>query len=357
MRNNGIKFLMIFAVIGTLSLRGNDDTEMKLFKASKTDNFCRTIMFKGMNADIYNEYGQTPIMLAAQQSNSRFIDCLRESKVDVRLKDNDGKTAFDYIKQPKTQTEEMYSIRTYNALRRLEVYQIIGNKARIVQEDINLKKHIYKLRIEGALCEEFPLPEDIKCVSSKQKKRYGSIGSIYESDVNRGVPPIFAAIQNRLYKILSEILDDGADIEMKNKFGDTPLQFAYKQNDDRLLQILLEYGANPDVGKGFYSLLSEACVINRIATVKLLLEYGANINYQYKKSESALKVAAKGCKNFELVQLLLDKGAKLNLIDDFGFNIVETLYIHCRNNKQGYEKMLKLIYEYASEEYPNRLVN
>ena len=197
------------------------------------------------------------------------------------------------------------------------------------------------------------LIDKFRKIHNKKSRDY----MIYDQDVKRGVPPIFAAIQNRLYHKLEELLLTGVDIEMKNKFSDTPLKFAFLQNDDKLMQILLEYGANPNVGNGFYTLLSNACVANRISTVKLLLEYGADVNYQYQQSESALKVAAKRCKNFELVQLLFDYGAKPNLPDSFGMNIAETLYIHCGRDKQNYKRMLKLISDYSPEEYPNRLIN
>ena len=337
---------------------GEVDLESKLWQLAKTDKFCRSVNFKGVNVNIFNEEGQSPLMIAAQHNNSRFIECMKQAKADVLMKDHNGKTAFDYLKQPKSNREEIFSIRTYNALRQLEVYQIIGNKARIVQEEINLKKGIYKLSIEGANCEEFALPKDIQCITLKKKKRTGPAYTIYEHDVNRGVPPIFAAIQNRMHNQLRLILDMGADINMKHK-GVTPLLFAVYQYDDKLVKILLEYGANPNFldKNGLYSPLSEACVTNRVSVAKLLLKYGADVNYQYNKSESALRVAAKGCKNFELVRLLLDNGANLNLTDTYGLNIVETLYIHCKNNKQEHKKMLKLIYEYASEEYPNRLKN
>ena len=339
-----IHFLMILTIILTSLSYGNDDAEAKLWQAAKTDNFCRMIMFKGMNADIYNEYGQTPIMVAAQQSNSRFIDCLREAQVDVLLKDNDGKTAFYYIKKPKTQMEEMYSIRTYNALRRLEVYQMIGDKARIVQEDINLKKRRYKLWIEGALCEEFPIPDDIECIEKEKIDRSGSRYEIYTKDVKRGVPLIFAAIQNNLHDTLEDLLHEGADIELKNKFETTPLGFAIYQNDDKLVKILLKNAANPNVidGNGLYSPLSEACVTNRISTVKLLLKYGADVNYQYNKSETALTVAAKECKNFELVKLLLGHGADPKLMDSFGHNTLTGLRRYCRDIVT-YRKMQKFI--------------
>jgi len=171
----------------------------------------------------------------------------------------------------------------------------------------------------------------------------------YEEDLQNGMAPIFAAIKNHLYPKLNEILDDEINIEMKNKFGNTPLQFAYYQNDDRLMQILLEKDANPNIGKGYYSLLSKACVENRISTVKLLLEHEADVNFLVNKSESALTVAVKGCNNFELARLLLDNGADVNLKDSGDFNIIETLHIHCQNNENGRNEMLDLIYEYSSD--------
>lgn len=178
----------------------------------------------------------------------------------------------------------------------------------------------------------------------------------YEKDLKNGMSPIFAAMKNHLYPKLSEILDDEINIEMKNKFGNTPLQFAFYQNDDRLMQILLEKDANPNIGKGYYSLLSRACVENRISTVKLLLEYEADVNFIVNKSESALTVAVKGCKNFELARLLLDNGANANLKDFGNFNIIETLHIHCQNNENGRNEMLDLIYEYDSDKV-NRLTH
>ncbi|NOR54738.1 MAG: hypothetical protein GQ531_00870 [Sulfurovum sp.] len=323
---------------------GEVDLDSRLWKLAETDKLCRAVNFKDVNVNIFNEEGQTPLMIAAQHNNSRFIDCMIKAKADVLLEDYDERTAFDYLKKPQSKNEEIFTIRTYNALRRLEIYQIIGKKARIVQEDINLKKHIYKLYIEGAKCEEFPLPKDIECIFVEEKKRDGSAYAIYEHDIQRGVPAIFAAIQNRLYDKLYELLDEGDDIEMKNKFGDTPLTFAIKQNDDRLAKILLEYGSNPNVmsKNGFYTALSDVVVTNRILTAKLLLEHGSNVNYQYKKSETALTVAAKGCRNFDMVQLLLENGADPTLIDMFGMNTLTGLKRYCRDST-AYRKMKNFI--------------
>jgi len=338
-----INFLVVFIGIITTLSYGNMDMESKLWQAAKIDSPCESITFRGMNVDLYNEQGQTPIMLAAEMNNSRFIDCLIESVVDVTITDNDGKTAFDYVRNPQSKPNEEYSVRTYKALRRLEAHQIIGDNVRIVKEEFNHKKHIYTMWIEGALCQEFPIPSGIKCFEKQKVYRTDSASMIFEKDVNRGVPPIFAAIQNRLYTRVSEILDDGVDVNKKYK-NVTPLMFGIYRKDDMLVEILLKYGANPNFLEkhGLYSPLSEACVTNRILTVKLLLKYGADVNYQYKKSETALTVASKECKNFELVKLLLDYGADPKLMDRFETNTLTGLRRYCRDIV-AHRKMKKFI--------------
>ena len=176
------------------------------------------------------------------------------------------------------------------------------------------------------------------------KKRNSPAYRLYEQDIKRGVPPIFAAIQNRLHKELLEILATGADIELKNKFETTPLSFAIYQKDDTIIKILLDHGANPNVidGNGRYTPLSQAIVYNRASTVKLLLRYDADVNFKSNKSETALTVAAKGCKNFKIVSLLLYKGADPDLIDSFGFTSKTGLFRYCRKDA-NYEKMMKLL--------------
>ena len=173
----------------------------------------------------------------------------------------------------------------------------------------------------------------------------------YDSDVKRGVPPIFAAIQNNLHKKLTELLNNGIDVNKKYKEV-IPLMFAIYQNDDKLVEILLKHGATPNVidKHGLYSPLSKACVMNRISTARLLLDSGADVNYQYNKSETALTVAIKKCTNFKLVKLLLDNGANSRLIDRYGGDTFRTLKIFCHKDNE-YNKMKKFIEDNENIQY------
>ncbi|HFD13748.1 MAG TPA: ankyrin repeat domain-containing protein, partial [Epsilonproteobacteria bacterium] len=248
--NNSLKVRYRGFIIACVSMLfsysyGDGDLEARLWQAAKTDNSCKPITYRGMNADLYNEYGQTPVMIAAEMNNSRFIDCLMEADVDVTIADNYGRTAFDYVKNPQSKPNEEYSVKTYSALQKLEVHQLIGDTVRITKEEFDYKKYTYTIWIEGALCQEFLIPEGIKCFEKEKINRTDTASMIFDKDVNRGVPPLFAAIQNRSYETLLDILDDGTDVNMKFKRV-LPLMHAIYQNDDKLVEILLKYGANPN---------------------------------------------------------------------------------------------------------------
>ena len=327
--------------------REKEKKQKALWQCVEENRCPASSFFRGMNANIKNEQGQTPLMVAAQNGYYYAIESLAEANVDVWTQDSEGKTAFDYIKKPTSREEWIYSSRVYGALRVLEVRQIVKDKAEIVHYSYKYNTDMLSITIKGAQCEDFVFPKHTKCTYMKPRKTTGTKEEIYEDDIKRGVPPIFAAIQNRLYDKVQQLLEEGADIEQKNKFGATPLLFAIYHHDDKLVKLLLKYGANPNIidGSG-YTPLSEACDANQVSTVKILLQNGADVNYQYNKSETALTVAAKGCKNFELVKLLLDHGANPYLMDTYGYNTLTGLKRYCRNT-EAYEKMKQFIQMHA----------
>ena len=121
--------------------------------------------FNGINANIRNEAGQTPLMLASANGHTYVVEMLGKAQVDVWAKDNDGKTAFDYIKVPTNSREKMFSDRMYGSLRMLEVRQIIRGKASFVLLDYKNTTDILKIVIQDALCQDFKFPKNTQCKS------------------------------------------------------------------------------------------------------------------------------------------------------------------------------------------------
>jgi hypothetical protein len=136
-----------------------------LWKSATTGAVGGIGYFKNVNANIKNKQGQTPLMVAVQNGHSSVIDFLHDAIVDVRIKDNNGRTAFEYIKKPSNRREKIFSDRMYGSLRGLEVAQIVRGKARIVQLGYRNKTDILKVTISGANCQDFVFPKNTQCAS------------------------------------------------------------------------------------------------------------------------------------------------------------------------------------------------
>ena len=279
--------------------------ENKLSSNELYEMFIKTYIPKFDDENIHSQFGSKP-----QQRQIDWYELLKEKRSDV--------FKVILVEKEKRAKEEKKLYDTWMA-----------------------KKTEQKEKKEKRKLEK-KLQQELLKKRRKQEKIINQRKKVYASDIKRGVPPIFAAIQNRLYTKLSEIIDAGIDIEMKNKFGATPLKFTLYQRDDKLVKILLDNGANPNVINGDYSPLTSLVDTNRIPTVKLLLEYGVDVNYQYNKSETALTEASKGCKNFEMVKFLLDNGADPKLMDRFGTNTLTGLKRYCYDDT-AYIKMKKFI--------------
>jgi len=174
---------------------------------------------------------------------------------------------------------------------------------------------------------------------AKEHERIKSIAR-YNRDLQRGVPPIFAAIQNKLNDKLTEAIATGEDVngDYKNR---TPLFHALYNKDIKAVEALLKAGANPNV-IGEHGLYTPLSISNNLEYAKIFVKYGADVNFQHNKSETALMVAAKGCSDFEHVRFLLEHGAKPNLYDRYGDNVFTGLHKHCRDKKK-YKKMIEFI--------------
>ncbi len=94
----------------------------------------------------------------------------------------------------------------------------------------------------------------------------------------------------------------------------TPLYVAVEANNIDIAEYLIAHGANVNSGEGVWTPLQEAAYHSK-EMVELLLANGANINAG---GWTALHSALDD-ERFDIVELLLDKGADVNIEDDSGY--------------------------------------
>ena len=128
-----------------------------------------------------------------------------------------------------------------------------------------------------------------------------------------------------------------ADINLKNKKGMTALDLATSNQNLIIVKSLLEAGADPNLvnGRGRTPLIST--VMDRdckSAIVKALLEGGADPNIKNDEGNTVLHFASYA-RCFDIVKILLEHGANMNLRNEDGITAAEVGTTHEIENLLG----------------------
>lgn len=147
--------------------------------------------------------------------------------------------------------------------------------------------------------------------------------------------PLLWAVEGGSEEILRLLLERGAEINLGvPRF--TPLHLAVESGQDGIAKLLLDHGANLELREdmGLPPLLIAKCE----KTVRLLLDYGAEVDTQGKDGMTALHKAVVWPGKESVVRLLLERGASFDLLDSggktsrqraaaSGLEVIETLFL------------------------------
>ena len=110
----------------------------------------------------------------------------------------------------------------------------------------------------------------------------------------RGCQPLFYAVENGDGPMVKLLLNYGADINaFVSDTNETALGVVAAHEDTRVARLLLEMGANPEIGDSEgWSALHTACACGNLKLAKLLVEYGGNIHAVSPSGQNVLHLAA-----------------------------------------------------------------
>jgi serine/threonine-protein phosphatase 6 regulatory ankyrin repeat subunit B len=141
-------------------------------------------------------------------------------------------------------------------------------------------------------------------------------GAITNSQDNRGNTPLMLAVKNcdsikNCYIIVMCLLNYGADPNIRNNDGDTPLYRAC-ESDYTIVKMLFAHGADHNIQNKFgFTALMLAARSGHIDIVIALLEKGVDPKKQNHHGKTALMLAAEFRHSF-IVELLLEYGVDPN---------------------------------------------
>jgi ankyrin repeat protein len=132
------------------------------------------------------------------------------------------------------------------------------------------------------------------------------------------VAPIITAITKSNYNAVRELLEAGADVNLRGSRTETPLMVASYLGDARIVALLLQHGAqvNAQNQTGISPLIACAAA-GHVDVAQTLLDHGADINLTNCDGCSALLSAASE-DQIEMMRLLLSRGADINAQSESG---------------------------------------
>jgi ankyrin repeat protein len=183
---------------------------------------------------------------------------------------------------------------------------------------------------------------------------YASLLGLYEIVLHLLVEPIsnHANIQGAWYgnplqaasyqgheRVVQLLLEKGADVNVQGGYNGSALQAASYRGHEKILQLLLERGADVNAHSGYYgSALQAASFEGHEKISQLLLEKGADVNAKRGYYGSALQAASfKG--NVKILRLLLERGADVNAQGGYYGCAVQAASF------EGHEMVLQLLLE------------
>jgi ankyrin repeat protein len=135
--------------------------------------------------------------------------------------------------------------------------------------------------------------------------------SMNEAD-NYGNTPLHIAIMSRERKYARSLMDQGADLNIKNKVELSPLHISAFLNDEETAKDLLARGAEIDIkGNAGYTPLHIASLMNNIEVAKDLLNMGAKTRIKTDQNLNAVTIAK--IQNNDLMKKLITKKGSYNL--------------------------------------------
>ncbi len=240
----------------------NGDTPVLSSAANNNMKVMQLLLDVGGELDVKNNAGETPLMRASRSNpNPAMVPFLLERGQNLAERDNQGMSAL--------------------------LYAAAHNELPVVQELIGWKADMKDVDGDGANA------------------------------------LLLAAATNRYVDVVNWLVDIAAfDLDYRDSHQRTALHYATNKNREQMSYELLELGAEPNmVDAAGETPLMNAVKSHSLALVERIIWYGGEVNKSNQEQKTALMYAlARGSK--EIIEHLLDQGAEVNVLDADGKSVL-----------------------------------
>ena len=295
-----------------IDLKDNEGNSAILVAASRGNTgLVKLFLEHGSSVNASDSFGNTPLLIALHKNFDDMTELLIANNADLNKADNNGETPLivaakkGHIKFVKTIVEKGGSVDSADKN---------GDTALILAKRENRHDIVLYLLMKNALMDKRSEQDEIMAYAALNS--YHDIaGNLIQRQisVNRrfsdGLFPLWYAVRNGDAKMIEMFLGAGADLEAKNKEGETVLLYACAKREEHVVLLLLNKGANFAItdrqkstplmivaGRGFEK------------AVQLLISKRADLNAKDDKGRTAV-TRAQYTGNYHIVDMLKRAGA------------------------------------------------
>ncbi|XP_052806713.1 uncharacterized protein LOC128235969 [Mya arenaria] len=204
------------------------------------------------NPDIVNEcgdHGMIPLMIACQAGKLDVVQFLISCAKDtVNETDKLGRNAVHIAVSYGQQNVLKFLLQQY------------------LNADVNAQCHNGETSLVIAIKENKPVCFQILLKCLKDRK------------VTKNNMALFQAIEQRSKQFLKQLIDQGYNLDVKDKSYGTPLSFAIQKGFTDMVTLMIEWGADVNYKSiSGFSPLHHACRAKSLQTLRILVSHGADI--------------------------------------------------------------------------------
>ncbi len=302
-----------------LNLQNKDgDTALHIACKSGMKDIAQMMLTNNVNLNLQNKAGDTALHIACKSGMKDIAQMMLTNNVKLDLQNKDGDTALHIVcKSGMTEVVQMMLMRDVN----LNLQNKDGNTALHIATDKGNPDLVKALLENGAN-------------PNINNYRLGGSAPLHNAIENRCITSPYYVTEQYLKNldiIIKNLLEKGADLLQQDKFNNSPLYIAYRDNERVLMKLLLH---NSDYLKqpiyAHFTLLHLAIADGGIKIIEFLLKEAADINFQDALGNTALHYAATAGKE-SILNYLFEKNANLNQVNK---NLETPLYSALINNKE-----------------------
>jgi ankyrin repeat protein len=271
----------------TPTMDGDDGTtDEQLVRAIMAEDAAKVedLLAAGANPNAHDNKGNALLPMAAMSGQTEIVRLLLDEGADVNItmkSSSSGKTAL--------------------------MQAAINNRSEIVELLITEGADVNQTESDSGYSALHFATQGSSETSVKTLLENGADPNLQAKD---GRAPLHIAAKFRFFEIAEELLTAGAMINLPDNEGLTPMMVSIIDGRDAFIsdtvRFLLHYGADPNwQDSNGSAALHHAALANRIDTIPVLMEYGASLDLKNNDGQTALDVAA-----YDIIrELLREAGA------------------------------------------------